>query len=89
MIAILAINLWAFVLMGVDKYLSTKDRSRIAEHHLLWPVIFAGILGVLIGMKVFNHKVSKSSFKFKLVLYFIAFVLIWALVIWFLNMNHG
>lgn len=64
-IAIFA-NLIGFIQMGIDKSLSIKGHDRIREAQLLAPVLFSGIIGVLLGMVVFHHKTAKPYFQLKL-----------------------
>ena len=46
-IYLLLVNLWAFVLMGVDKRRAKKDAWRIKEKTLFLPVLLGG------GVEVF------------------------------------
>lgn len=63
-ICLLAVNLWAFVLMGVDKRRAKKDKWRIKEATLFLPVLLGGGLGGILGMKVFHHKTRHWYFRF-------------------------
>ena len=69
----LAINALGFVQMGIDKRLAIKHKRRIPEAQLLAPVLFSGILGVVLGMLFFRHKTAKRHFQFKLAVAFAIF----------------
>ncbi|MFO0982959.1 MAG: DUF1294 domain-containing protein [Planctomycetota bacterium] len=57
------INLVAFTLMGVDKWLATSGKRRIPETTLLLPGVLGGVIGMIAGMLSFSHKTRKTSFK--------------------------
>jgi len=63
-IYLLVVNLWAFVLMGVDKRRAKKDKWRIREKTLFLPVLLGGGVGGIAGMKVFHHKTKHWYFRF-------------------------
>lgn len=63
-IYLLAVNLTAFVLMGIDKRRARKDLWRIKERTLFLPVLLGGGLGGILGMKVFHHKTKHWYFRF-------------------------
>ena len=63
-IYLLLVNLWAFVLMGIDKRRARKDLWRIKERTLFLPVLLGGGLGGILGMKVFHHKTKHWYFRF-------------------------
>lgn len=51
------VNLWAFVLMGVDKARAKKKGARrIRERTLFLSALLGGGLGALLGMWAFRHK---------------------------------
>ncbi|MFA5946024.1 MAG: DUF1294 domain-containing protein [Patescibacteria group bacterium] len=61
---LLAMNLSAFTIYGLDKLFAMGHLYRIPEK-ILWLSAFAGgPLGALLGMYIFRHKVSKISFQF-------------------------
>ncbi len=62
--ALLAANLAAFIVFGVDKKLAkTPGARRVRERTLmLYAACFGGI-GALTGMRVFHHKTSKPLFN--------------------------
>ena len=63
-IYLLAVNLWAFALMGIDKRRAKKDLWRIKERTLFLPVLLGGGVGGILGMKMFHHKTKHWYFRF-------------------------
>ena len=63
-IYLLAVNLWAFALMGIDKRRARKNLWRIKERTLFLPVLLGGGVGGILGMKVFHHKTRHWYFRF-------------------------
>lgn len=59
---LLAINIFAFGLMGYDKYLAKNNQRRISEKALLTSVLIGGSIGSGIGMLYFRHKTVKKSY---------------------------
>ena len=54
---LLAVNLWAFGLMWLDKRRSRrKGTRRVRERTLFLSALLGGSLGALLGMWVFRHK---------------------------------
>jgi uncharacterized membrane protein YsdA (DUF1294 family) len=69
---------WTFLLFGFDKWRAGRSGARrIPESSLLWASAVGGWPGGLLGIVLFRHKSSKSSFLFKFTLAF----LIWAALI--------
>ncbi len=61
-IVLCALNLGAFILVGVDKSKSLGESERVPEiYFFVWAACGAS-LGVLLGMFVFHHKTRKLSF---------------------------
>lgn len=60
---LLAVNLLAFILMGVDKNRAKKDAWRIKETTLFLPVLLGGGLGGIWGMNFFHHKTRHWYFR--------------------------
>lgn len=58
------INLFGFILMGLDKRLAQKSARRIRERTLFLIAILGGSLGSLLGMYAFHHKTKKNAFRF-------------------------
>lgn len=57
-----AINVLAFVWVGVDKQKSLNRSDRLPEVSFFFISIFFAALGVLLGMLVFRHKTRKIYF---------------------------
>ena len=55
----LALNLFAFLIMGYDKYLAKKHKKRIPEKTLLGLVLIGGTIGSGLGILIFRHKTAK------------------------------
>lgn len=69
---IFCINILTTGLFGIDKFLAIKNKRRIPEKDLLAFSFVGGAIGGLLGMLVFNHKVSKGSFLWKFTFVLIA-----------------
>ena len=76
---LLAINLFAFLLMGYDKKLAKTNERRISEKALLTSAMLGGSIGSGIGMLYFRHKTSKNSYLVK----FWSVVIIQIIVLYF------
>lgn len=63
---VLGLNLWAFVLFGLDKRYAVHGKRRIPERTLLLACCCAGAIGAWLGVRVFRHKTRKLSFLWKL-----------------------
>lgn len=78
---LLAMNLVAFALMGIDKYKAKKRAWRIPEATLFLFVIFGGSVGGILGMFLFRHKTRHwyflYGFPFILILQLLAVYLLW------------
>ncbi|MEJ0021251.1 MAG: DUF1294 domain-containing protein [Candidatus Doudnabacteria bacterium] len=57
-----AVNLLAFILVGIDKKSSVDNTERIPEVYYFFIAIFFASLGVLLGMIFFHHKTRKFYF---------------------------
>lgn len=57
-----AVNLVAFVVMGVDKRRARKGRWRVRERTLWLFAICFGALGSTLGMWFFRHKTRRPAF---------------------------
>lgn len=78
MYLLLANNLIAFSIFGIDKRKAAKHQRRIPESTLLLVTFLGGTIGAVVGMLIFRHKVSKKSFLMK----FIGIVLIQIILIY-------
>ena len=61
---LLAVNLAAFVLMGLDKRRARRGEWRISEKALFLPAALGGALGGTLGMRAFHHKTFHRTFTF-------------------------
>lgn len=61
-IALLCLNLVAFVVYGIDKRLAQKSQRRISEATLLGIAFMGGALGAWIAMYTFRHKTLHTKF---------------------------
>ena len=59
---LLALNLFSFVLFGVDKAKAKAGSWRIPEKTLLFSAVISGGIGAYLGMRVFHHKTRKPLF---------------------------
>ena len=57
------LNLWGFVLMGLDKRKAKHKRWRVQERTFFLIALFGGAAGVLLGMAVWRHKTRHLSFR--------------------------
>ncbi|WP_240503577.1 DUF1294 domain-containing protein [Natranaerobius trueperi] len=59
---LLIINLYSFIIMGLDKYFAKQNKDRISEFHLMLTATIGGSFGIYIGMKFFRHKTKHIKF---------------------------
>lgn len=59
---LLIVNIYEFIVMGIDKYLAIKQKRRISEKHLITFSLIGGSLGGILGMNTFRHKTKKLKF---------------------------
>jgi uncharacterized membrane protein YsdA (DUF1294 family) len=57
------INVISLVYMYIDKQKAIKSQWRISEKSLFLLAIIGGSIGIMIGMKLFRHKIKHLSFK--------------------------
>lgn len=77
---LIALNIFAFVCMGLDKALAIKHRWRLSEKFLLSTALLGGSLGTLAGIFVFRHKTRKMNFMIGVPIMLITHILI----LWYL-----
>lgn len=61
-IYLLAANVFAFFVYGIDKYKAKYNKYRISERCLILTALFGGSIGALAGMRVFRHKTLHRKF---------------------------
>lgn len=61
---LLAVNLAAFAMMGLDKGRARRGQWRIPEKRLFLPVLLGGGLGGVLGMRLFHHKTRHWYFRY-------------------------
>lgn len=79
LIYLLAINVFAFFLYGIDKWKAKRSKWRIPEMTLLSIAVIGGSVGAWIGMKVWHHKTMHKKFKYGVPLILVAQVTLVAL----------
>ena len=63
---LVAINLIAFSLYGIDKWKARHDKWRVTEARLITISLLGGSLGAFLGMKVWHHKTQHPRFRYGL-----------------------
>lgn len=61
-ITLVAMNIVAFIMYGIDKYKAKQGEWRIPESTLLLLALLGGSIGALVGMKVWHHKTKHKKF---------------------------
>ena len=57
------INIWTFMLFGLDKIRAEEGSWRISEGALLAWAFFGGSVGAYAGRAIFRHKTRKQPFS--------------------------
>jgi len=78
-----AVNLITFFSYGFDKWAASSTMTRIPEKVLLLLALTGGTPAALLGMYIFRHKISKSEFKYKLLLVLLVQVVLIAVYYYF------
>ncbi|MGG3572788.1 DUF1294 domain-containing protein [Bacillus gobiensis] len=60
---IVLINLYGYILMGIDKKRAREHKWRISESHLWVVCLLFGSAGIGAGMYYFRHKTKHISFR--------------------------
>lgn len=58
-----AINVFALLAMGWDKWKAIRQGWRVPEKTLLLIGLLGGALGLLLGSKIYRHKTQKRIFR--------------------------
>jgi uncharacterized membrane protein YsdA (DUF1294 family) len=80
---LLAINVLAFAVYGVDKWKARQGRWRVPEATLIGLAALGGSVGAWVAMQLFRLKTKKNKFRYGVP---IMFVLQLAAVLFFMNM---
>jgi len=63
---LLLVSAGGLVLMGFDKLSAKVESERVPELWFVLISLLGGFTGVLLGIFVFHHKISKRSFQLKI-----------------------
>ena len=72
---LVGINLLAFFIYGLDKYLARKKLYRISEYSLLVLSFFGGSIGSILGMIIFHHKTKKIKFWILNIIFLVVWII--------------
>jgi len=77
----LLLNIYTFIIYGIDKRAALRGSTRVSEFALLSLAVAGGWFGAILAQRVWRHKTSKKSFQVR---FWIATIinLIIALIIW-------
>ncbi|MBE0491264.1 MAG: DUF1294 domain-containing protein [Sulfurospirillum sp.] len=59
---LVSINIFAFFLTAIDKLNAIKNAKRVSEANFIFFAIAGGVLGILLSMFAFKHKIQKKVF---------------------------
>ena len=68
-IYLLIINLFTFIIYGMDLRKQQRGKTKITRTRLLFLAAIGGPLGIVLGMLVFHHKVKKKLFYYVVFLF--------------------
>ena len=78
-----SINIFSFILFGIDKLNSIKDRKRVPQLSFHFFSLIGGVVGILLGIIAFRHKLKNRYF---LLIEFII-LLLWLAIIFLIFKN--
>lgn len=78
---LIAINLLAFFIYGLDKAKAASNDWRVSERRLLLLALVGGSLGAAAGIKIFRHKTRKNTFLAWFILIILAQLIVLAALI--------
>lgn len=61
--AAIIVNIWTFMLFGIDKIKAENQSWRISEGSLLFWALIGGTAGAYAGRAAFRHKTRKQPFS--------------------------
>lgn len=73
---LIIINLLSFFLMYLDKRFAIKNKHRISEKTFFIFSFFGGFIGIFLASHLFHHKNIKKSFKLKIIIGAILFIIL-------------
>ena len=76
LLLLVAVNLTAFGLYGLDKLKAKKGLWRIRESTLLLVAALGGSVGALLGMTLFRHKTKHWKFRILVPLFLILHIVL-------------
>ena len=78
---LIAINIIAFVIYGIDKQKAIRKQWRIPEAQLLAVAAIGGSAGALLGMQFFHHKTRKWKFRLGVPLILAVQLIVWKMLL--------
>lgn len=60
----LILNIYSFVIMGTDKWKSSRNGWRTPEKRFFACASVGGAAGIYLGMRVFHHKTLHNKFRY-------------------------
>ena len=85
---LLAVNILAFVLFGVDKQKARRNKWRIPEKTLILSAVIGGSVGAILGMRFFHHKTRKARFAIGVPVILLVQIGVVCLVQWAMKSNY-
>ncbi|QUH27286.1 DUF1294 domain-containing protein [Serpentinicella alkaliphila] len=80
-IYLIAVNIFSFALMFIDKYKAKRDQWRIKESTFIVLSFVGGSIGVLIGMVAFRHKTNKQKFYIGVPIFYLINIIVFYIII--------
>lgn len=78
-------NIWAFMLYGIDKKKAASKKYRIPEKKLMKVCFWGGAAGGLIGMLIFRHKTQHKKFTVSIPVMFVIQLVLYSFILGFLG----
>ncbi len=76
-----SINVFSLILFGIDKLNAVKERKRVPEFSFHFLSLIGGVVGVMLGIVIFRHKLNEKSFLLIQLVIFIFWSVVTFLVI--------
>lgn len=70
-IYMIIVNIVALLVFKLDKYKANNKKYRISEMFFYIISLLGGSTGIIFGIILFKHKISKNSFSYKILLFFL------------------